>query len=210
MNDKRGNILFRQELNSLTPKCDPKCAMIFSVILILIFLSLGLPIIISNNNILIYTKDYTDCKLGEICKIPIKIDSLMKAPVYFYYELNNLYMNHRDFVRSRSFPQLRGEVHNDTKTADKCQGASLVKEIFDNDKSKYISWKGKPLKGDDFANPCGLIAKSYFTDTFRLYNNKGQNIKINETGISNEYDRTYMYKRYNESETKQWIDVENG
>ena len=134
----------------------------------------------------------------------------MKAPIFLYYELNNFYTNHRDFVRSKSYPQLRGEVHYDTRTSDRCQGASLVKEIFDNDSSKYISWKGKPLKGDDFANPCGLIAKSFFTDTYKLLNSNGNVIKINETGISNEYDRTYMFKRYNESETKQWINVEDG
>jgi hypothetical protein len=196
MNTGKGNIIFRQELRSLTPKCDPKCAMIFNAILILIFFIFGIPILISANNIIEYPKEYTNCKLNEDCNIEIKVDEVMKAPIYLYYELNNFYMNHRDFVKSRSYPQLRGEVHDDSKTAKRCQGASLVSEMFDKDVSKYKTWTGKPLKGDDFANPCGLIAKSYFTDTYKLFDSKGVAININDKNISNDYDKTYMFKRY--------------
>jgi hypothetical protein len=32
---------------------------------------------------------------------------------------------------------------------------------------------------------------------------------INETGIANEFDRNYMYKRSSNYEETQWIDVEN-
>ena len=35
-------------------------------------------------------------------------------------------------------------------------------EIFDNQTSKYLTYWNKTLKGDDFANPCGLHAKSFF------------------------------------------------
>lgn len=34
--------------------------------------------------------------------------------------------------------------------------------MFDNDESKYQTYWGKPLKGDDYADPCGLVAKSLF------------------------------------------------
>jgi hypothetical protein len=37
-----------------------------------------------------------------------------------------------------------------------------IKDIFGNDTSKYKTYWGKPLNGDDYANPCGLVAKSYF------------------------------------------------
>ena len=35
-------------------------------------------------------------------------------------------------------------------------------EMFDNDTSKYKSYSGYQLKVNDVANPCGLIAKSFF------------------------------------------------
>lgn len=34
--------------------------------------------------------------------------------------------------------------------------------MFDNDTSRYKSYTGYPLKADDIANPCGLIAKNFF------------------------------------------------
>lgn len=34
----------------------------------------------------------------------------MKAPIYFYYELENFYQNHRRYVKSKSSTQLSGEV----------------------------------------------------------------------------------------------------
>lgn len=42
------------------------------------------------------------------------------------------------------------------------------------------------LDGDDVANPCGLIAKSYFYDEFELYENESMSnrITINEKGIA--------------------------
>ena len=33
----------------------------------------------------------------------------MKAPIFVYYELENFYQNHRRYVKSRSYEQLRGE-----------------------------------------------------------------------------------------------------
>jgi hypothetical protein len=43
---KRGNFLFRQELHSFTPECNPTFGIIFNSIAILFFLGLGLPTII--------------------------------------------------------------------------------------------------------------------------------------------------------------------
>lgn len=134
----------------------------------------------------------------------------MKGPVYLYYEIHNFYMNHRDFVKSRNFAQLRGEVHVDSNNNSRCEGAKYVKEIFDYDESRYKTFTGKPLSGDEFANPCGLIAKSYFNDTYKMYDSNGKNLGIDETGIANNYDKEYMFKRNPDADTLQWIDVENG
>jgi hypothetical protein len=119
-------------------------------------------------------------------------------------------MNHRDFVKSRNYPQLRGEVHVDSSNNSKCQGARYMSEIFDKDESKYITAWNVKLQNDSFANPCGLIAKSFFNDSYTLYDPNGQEITINETDIAQEYDKKYMFKRNVNYTSLQWIDVENG
>lgn len=37
-----------------------------------------------------------------------KITEEIQAPVYVYYQLDNFYQNHRRYVKSRSFDQLKG------------------------------------------------------------------------------------------------------
>jgi hypothetical protein len=46
----RGNFILRQELNSYTPECNPKCGIIFNIVLALIFIGAGIPIILLANN----------------------------------------------------------------------------------------------------------------------------------------------------------------
>lgn len=46
------------------------------------------------------------------CKITLDIKEEMEPPVNLYYSLTDFYLNHRDFVKSRSFPQLRNAKVN--------------------------------------------------------------------------------------------------
>jgi len=77
--------------------------------------------------------------------LQIPITSTMAAPIFVYYKLTNFYQNHRRYVKSRSDPQLSGE---DVSSVSSCDPLS------DDPAS------GKPLY------PCGLIANSFFNDTF--------------------------------------------
>lgn len=45
------------------------------------------------------------------CTFTINIEEKLEKPVYVYYRLENFYSNHRNFVKARSFSQLRGEVN---------------------------------------------------------------------------------------------------
>jgi len=85
--------------------------------------------------------------MGNPAVVILNITEKMPGPVYFYYQLTNFYQNHRRYVKSRSDPQLRGEIVTEADLVSKCD--PLVK-----------SPDGKLLY------PCGLIANSYFTDTF--------------------------------------------
>jgi hypothetical protein len=124
---------------------------------------------------------------------------------------------------SKLYPQLRGEEHVDNRNNSKCRGAQYVSEMFDNDTSRYLTQWGEPLKGSDYANPCGLIAKAFFNgkyyyfkfinnkiDTYRLYDKNVKPIDINQSHIANDYDRDYMYKRHPNYTKLQWMDVEDG
>lgn len=86
---------------------------------------------------------------------------------------------------------------------------------------KYQTVDGTILPGDAPANPCGLVAKSYFTDSYMV--SKGprtdaltpnNNITINDTNIAWESDRLYKFKRLNlpgdQWKSHQWIDVTDG
>ena len=63
---------------------------------------------------------------------------------------------------------------------------------------------------NDLANPCGLIAKNYFLDSYILETlNDSVRISINESHIANPNDKEYMFKRNSNFEKDQWIDVED-
>lgn len=95
------------------------------------------------------------------CTLSIKTTKVMKAPVYVYYELDNFYQNHRQYVKSRADKQLQGET-----------GAALTGcEPLTVDPSD----EGMMLV------PCGLIANSLFNDTFTLTTPE---YTMNETGIA--------------------------
>lgn len=72
----------------------------------------------------------------------------MKSPVAVYYRLTNFYQNNRLYAKSRSDAQLRGEALTAGALAD-CD--PLVND----------------LEGRVYY-PCGLVANSYFTDTFTI------------------------------------------
>lgn len=54
----RGNVIFRQELKSLSPKCDAVFAMVVNFLLICVFLTFGIPILIYTSNNIEYKKKY--------------------------------------------------------------------------------------------------------------------------------------------------------
>jgi hypothetical protein len=47
-------------------------------------------------------------------------------------------------------------------------------------------------------------------DEYELYDSSNKLVFINETNISNQFERNEFYKRHPDSENLQWIDVQNG
>ena len=82
-----------------------------------------------------------------------------------YYQLNNFYQNHRRYVKSKSDDQLKGKSLSlkSIKDSGDCDPV-----ITNSDMGVTISITKKILDPDDVAVPCGLIAKSFFQDTYEL------------------------------------------
>jgi hypothetical protein len=59
---------------------------------------------------------------------------------------------------------------------------------------------------DDDANPCGLIAKTVFNDTFSLQNSNNDGISIKSDDIAWSFDKDNRFQHHDE---KQWTDVED-
>ena len=80
-----------------------------------------------------------------------------------YYQLDNFYQNHRRYVKSRSNEQLMGNILEVSALED----CDPIKTNADLGESK-LSVSGKSLVAENAAMPCGLVAKSFFTDEFTL------------------------------------------
>lgn len=123
------------------------------------------------------------------CTVDIIIDAKIEGPVNIYYELKNFYQNHRTYVKSRDTEQLRGEKYEELKDLKAieeklidCDPTLTVGNLYDHQK---FNLKGVALEPTAPAIPCGLIAKSVFTDRYTL-RKKGAlvNEDIKEDGIA--------------------------
>ena len=83
-----------------------------------------------------------------------------------YYQLDNFYQNHRRYVKSRSFNQLNGKWISTDKELSDCDP---IKKNSDLGPNITKSIDGTPLDKDAPATPCGLVAKSFFNDTYRIF-----------------------------------------
>ena len=210
------NPIFTQQLTAYTPDCNLKCAILYSIILSLLFIVFGVPIVVQSGNIVEYIQEYTDwlvsffkyfsTPVNGFCTLNFSLVEGMKKPVFFYYGLDNFYANHRDFVKSRSFQQLRAV--EDSRNYSKCDGARTVKEMFDNDMNKINKKYGTGMDINKVADPCGLTAKAYFNDEFHLFDSQNTPIEMNSVGIANDYDLEYMFKQ--NTSVKQWVNVTDG
>ena len=84
-----------------------------------------------------------------VCEVQFFIPRDIQPPVYLYYRLSNYYQNHRRYVQSYNPDQLKGKrvLYDPLSTCDP------------------LRTPGPNVK-DKFYYPCGLIANSYFNDSF--------------------------------------------
>jgi len=95
-----------------------------------------------------------DCAGKAVCNVAITIPSDMSTPVFVYYKLANFFQNHRAYVKSRDEKQLRAQ---DTGSGLTCAPLTAYGDAFNGPNSTLDSLT---------LYPCGLIANTYFNDTF--------------------------------------------
>lgn len=86
-------------------------------------------------------------KANNTCTVRLEIPHEMKGGVFLYYKLTNFYQNHRWYVKSLDRQQLLGK--------------RVLKEQLEGGDCSSMA-----MDGDKIIYPCGLIANSFFNDTF--------------------------------------------
>ena len=155
----------------------------------IIFIILGIIILIYSakiTSIVIRYDSNDDCINAlnnienKICEITFNLDKKIEPPIYIYYQLENFYQNHRRYFKSKSIKQLKGNLCKEKDVKDDCDPI-----ITNKDLGRIYSLNNKTLKENDIAHPCGLIARSFFNDSYELHYNKTTNNENNEESISN-------------------------
>jgi len=143
----------QQRLKAWQPLLTPKWVIGTFFVVAVIFLPVGIGILVTSNQVVEQTVRYDDmqplgCNISnpDSCQhtVNITVESDMTSPVFVYYKLTNFFQNHRRYVKSRSDPQLHGDGFSSSISS--CDPLETH-----NGKNLY---------------PCGLIANSFFNDTF--------------------------------------------
>ena len=184
----------------------------------IIFITLGIIILIFSGKIISQEIPYNEeCKNEDnqdpnnknVCIMNVTIKENMKAPIMIYYKLNGFYQNHRRYIRSKSQNQLYGKS-SDTGDCDPIYTNKDMgfEEGRESAEKKEDGTEPTPLDLNSSAIPCGLMAKTFFNDTFYDWNiiGGGSTITVNESNIAFDKDKE-LFKTVNLS--KQWIDMKD-
>jgi hypothetical protein len=174
------------------------------------FVIFGSFIIKSSNDVHELTRRYDDIEECDAnwydpstCSVSFSISETWEEPIFFYFEIKNMFQNHRKYNKSRDIYQLMGDLRSTSEIDNYCEPVVDMEDL-----GFYTNLQ---LKESDPANPCGLVAKSYFNDTYVLYRKSdGKMIEMKHDDIAWDIDKDEKFKRSDDNEKYQWTDVENG
>jgi len=89
----------------------------------------------------------------------------LEGPIFVFYTLSNFYQNHRRYYKSRNTKQLNG-TWQEFGSLWSCNPVIRVGDLWDYQKKNL---NNVTMPDNQTAVPCGLVAKSFFNDTFRIY-----------------------------------------
>ena len=177
------------------------CFLVTSGVVCLLSLIFFIMFISSQTTVVTYRERYDDlpCNYQGVnpCTFSIKIDEDMEGPVFVYYELRNFFQNHRIYARSFDLAQLTGE----DSVSENCDPVSDIGDLQDHMDDHALNLLVNERSAD--ADPCGLIAASFFNDTFALSNSQGTPINLDVSDI------VYMDdKDLYDNSGSEWVDKE--
>ncbi|EAS06121.1 ligand-effect modulator 3 LEM3 family protein (macronuclear) [Tetrahymena thermophila SB210] len=176
----------------------------------IIFIIFGIVINIFNAKIKEKQIDnYEDlCKGQTQCKIPFTLNEDFTDTVYFFYGLDNFYQNHRRYIKSKSSSQLSGSTISSSDANTFCSPIVHNSDLLPEQQFQFNN-KQAALNPNEIAYPCGLIARSFFTDTFALFHADSSPINIDESGIAWPDDKGNKFKMDSAHKERYWINVED-
>eukprot|EP00696_Hemimastix_kukwesjijk_P003177 gnl/Hemi2/13913_TR4721_c0_g1_i1.p1 gnl/Hemi2/13913_TR4721_c0_g1~~gnl/Hemi2/13913_TR4721_c0_g1_i1.p1 ORF type:complete len:344 (+),score=139.63 gnl/Hemi2/13913_TR4721_c0_g1_i1:166-1197(+) len=153
----------------------------------IIFLTIGIIVLSLSNQVHEEVVPYNHlCFNHTVCDVVLEIGSTWQPPIFFYYQLENYYQNHRRYVHSRDDHQLEGDFDFDDTSIR-----------FHDCDPKMCQVDGENVDNCTVRYPCGLIAASVFNDTFKIFSNGPNNtltdVNFNDTGIAWESDRDVKF-----------------
>ena len=195
--DKLKNSKFyQQKMLGWRPLPTISCITIIFVCFAIFFIIMGIIILVFTAQVkeLKFKYDPYEKIHYDYDNIDININEDMKKPVMIYYQVDGIIQNHRFYMDSKSDKQLKGEEEDDLKKNKICENAQTKEDI---------PWQNNGDYGnDDIANPCGLIAKTYFNDEFSNWrlNDVRLEEELEEEGIAYQSDiDTYVGVKDNEN-----------
>uniref|UniRef100_A0A7S3JGW4 Uncharacterized protein n=1 Tax=Euplotes harpa TaxID=151035 RepID=A0A7S3JGW4_9SPIT len=140
------------------------------------------------------------CQGKSVCTVDFTLSDDIVDGVLMY-RLDNFYANHKNFVKSRSFSQLRG---GSPASLSDCDPVEHNRDVG----SPTSVTTGAALKPSAVAYPCGLVAKFRFTDSFVLADASGASVTLAEASIALAIDRRSRFGN-TADKSQQWLDFED-
>eukprot|EP00750_Incisomonas_marina_P033805 INCI9963.1.p1 GENE.INCI9963.1~~INCI9963.1.p1 ORF type:complete len:1815 (-),score=332.22 INCI9963.1:221-5665(-) len=117
--------------------------------------------------------------LRGYCTVQITVTKTMPGPVYVMYELDGFYQNYYSYSTSRSYNQTHGNNVSVANLELACgENSWVLAEGPDGEKNLTYA-------------PCGLVAHSFFNDSFELMT---PGLEMHESGIAWESDLNFLFR----------------
>jgi hypothetical protein len=203
--------LAQQRLRGFSLSPSPIFLGIIYLLLAGFFTGMGVWYKIESDSITEVVKRYDDipeCKadwrVPQSCMIELDLQAHVSPPIFIYYEISNMFQNHRKYSKSRDIYQLMGQAPSAATVQTSCFPVATMGDL-----GFYTSLLLGPK---DVANPCGLVAQSIFNDTFFLLppqNSPKETIDIKFDHLAWDVDRQEKFKNSDHWKNVQWTDKEN-
>ncbi|OMJ80577.1 hypothetical protein SteCoe_19118 [Stentor coeruleus] len=148
---------------------------------------------------------HTTWDKNRTCEVEFEIDKKMEKPVLFYYQLNNFYQNHRRYVKSKSAQQLKYANMSKEEVSNDCDPIITMKDLGRAQEDLLPGVREYYESDDKVALPCGLIAKTFFNDTYEIFHGDLK-ITIDETDIAWPSDKKNI-KSVDDEAANYWTNV---